>query len=163
MTQDTSRERVTTTHDPAHGGDPRLVVAPSEHPWPGDRRGVHHLTAEVTTIGSAEDCDIVVPDLEDYVAQVRHDRDDEYVVVRLGAPGTVRVTGEAVAARILRTGSRLTVGARDDATLTFAREEYADHGRPFGGRAGGEIGHQRPQPPRPGGDAHDRKAAWETP
>ena len=32
--------------------------------------------------------------------------------------------------------------------MSFYREEYADHGRPYGGRVGGEIGHQRPQPPR---------------
>ena len=32
--------------------------------------------------------------------------------------------------------------------MSFYREEYADHGRPYGGRAGGEIGHQRPQPAR---------------
>ena len=32
--------------------------------------------------------------------------------------------------------------------LSFFREEYADHGRPYGGRIGGELGHQRPQPSR---------------
>ena len=32
--------------------------------------------------------------------------------------------------------------------LTFVREEYADHGRPYGGRIGGELGHQRRQPSR---------------
>jgi hypothetical protein len=34
--------------------------------------------------------------------------------------------------------------------MSFYREEYADHGRPYGGRLGGEIGHQRQQPPRSG-------------
>ena len=28
------------------------------------------------------------------------------------------------------------------------REEYADHGRPYGGRVGGELAFQKPQPPR---------------
>jgi hypothetical protein len=32
--------------------------------------------------------------------------------------------------------------------LTFVREEYADHGRPYGGRIGGELGRQRRQPSR---------------
>jgi hypothetical protein len=47
--------------------------------------------------------------------------------------------------RILRTGCRLEVG---DWVLVFARDEHADHGRPYGGRIGGELGHQRPQPAR---------------
>ena len=32
--------------------------------------------------------------------------------------------------------------------LSFSREEYADHGRPAGGRLGGEFGHHRSQPSR---------------
>ena len=47
---------------------------------------------------------------------------------------------------ILRTGARIDVGGH---SLSFFREEYADHGRPYGGRSGGEIGYQRRQPPRP--------------
>ena len=31
--------------------------------------------------------------------------------------------------------------------MVYAREEYADHGRPYGGRVGGEVGHQKAQPP----------------
>ena len=38
--------------------------------------------------------------------------------------------------------------------MSFYREEYADHGRPYGGRIGGEIGHQRPQPARHLRDPH---------
>jgi predicted GNAT family acetyltransferase len=33
--------------------------------------------------------------------------------------------------------------------LVFARDEFADHGRPYGGRNGGEGAHQRRQAPRP--------------
>lgn len=136
---------VTTTHDPAHGGDPRLVQAPREDWWPGDARAVHHLRGEVTVFGSADDCDVPLPGVDPYVAEVRHDAEDEYVLVRLGTPGTVRVNGEPVAARTLRTGSRVQLGGH---TFSFVREEYADHGRPYGGRVGGELGHQKPQPPR---------------
>jgi hypothetical protein len=39
--------------------------------------------------------------------------------------------------------------------MTFFREEFADHGRPYGGRVGGEIGHQRPQPERPQRRRHE--------
>jgi hypothetical protein len=137
------RPPVTTTHDPEGGGSPRLVLAPSDL---RPRRLVFPLRPGVTQIGSAEECAIVLPGLQRFHAEVRHDDADEFVVVRLGAPGTTRVNGEPVTARTLRTGSRLDLGAW---TLTYYREEYADHGRPYGGRLGGEIGHQRPQPPRP--------------
>ena len=139
------RRPVTTTHDPEGGGEPRLVLAASDL-HPGDQRRVFGLRPGVTTIGSAAECDITLPGLDDYHAEVRHDDQDEFVVVRLGAPGSTRVNGEPVAARMLRTGSRLHLGAW---TLTYFREEFADHGRPYGGRVGGEVGHQRPQPPRP--------------
>ena len=56
------------------------------------------------------------------------------------------VNGAPVDSSLLRTASRVQLG---EWTMTFYREEYADHGRPYGGRVGGEIGHQRPQPPRP--------------
>jgi len=39
--------------------------------------------------------------------------------------------------------------------FTFARDEYADHGRPFGGREGGELADQPVQPPRPDYAEHD--------
>jgi hypothetical protein len=99
----------------------------------------------VTTIGSAEGCDIRLPGLEPQHAEVRHDADDEYVLVHTARLGTSRVNGEPVRQRILRTASRVQLGGW---TLSFYREEYADHGRPFGGRIGGELGHQRPQPSR---------------
>ncbi len=137
------RPPVTTTHDPRGGGNPRLIMAPRPDPWPGDRQPVFPLR-DVTTIGSAEHCDIRLPGLAPLHAEVRHDSDDEYVFVHLSRVEESRVNGEPVRQRILRTASRLDMG---DWTLTFYREEYADHGRPYGGRIGGELGHQRRQPP----------------
>jgi hypothetical protein len=139
------RGPVTTTHDPGGGGHPRLILAPRADPWPGDRQPVYALGRSVTTIGSAADCDVRLPGLEPRHAEVRHDADDEYVLVRLGRTGDVRVNGEPVGQRILRTASRVELGGW---TMSFYREEYADHGRPYGGRIGGELGHQRPQPSR---------------
>jgi hypothetical protein len=139
------RGPVTTTHDPGGGGNPRLILAPRPDPWPGDRQPVYPLGRTVTTIGSGPGCDIRLPGLEPLHAEVRHDADDEYVLVRTGPAGEVRVNGERVAQRILRTASRVELGGW---TLSFYREEYADHGRPYGGRIGGELGHQRPQPAR---------------
>jgi hypothetical protein len=139
------RRPVTTTHDPRGGGNPRLVLAPRTDPWPGDEQPVFPLRGQVTTIGSAADCDIRLPGLQPQHAEVRHDDADELVVLHLGRGEPVRVSGEPVRQRILRTGSRVEIGAW---TMTYFREEYADHGRPYGGRIGGELGHQKPQPPR---------------
>jgi hypothetical protein len=139
------RRKVTTTHDPLHGGNPRLVMASSQHPGPDERRRVFRLTGEVTTIGSAADCDIRLPGLAPKQAEVHHDEWDEYVLVRTAAGGTTRVNGAETERALLRTGTGVQVG---DWVLSYVREEYADHGRPYGGRIGGELGHQRPQPPQ---------------
>ena len=64
----------------------------------------------------------------------------------------VAVNGAPVDSSVLRTASRVDLG---DRTMSFYREEHADHGRPYGGRAGGEIGHQRPQPTRPTAQTRD--------
>jgi hypothetical protein len=141
------RRRVTTTHDPERGGNPRLVVAPGPHPRPGDVRQVFALRGEVTTIGSDPQCDIRLPGLEPRHAEVRHDQRDEFVLVRVGPGGRTAVNGRPVDTALLRTASRVELG---EVTLSFFREEYADHGRPYGGRLGGEFGQNRPQPPRSG-------------
>ncbi len=133
---------VTTTHDPYGGGDPRLVVPAG--PWPWDEAQVHHLRHGVTTIGSHPDNDIVLALASPFQAEVRRDEFDEYVLVHLGGELPTRVHGARVSRSVLRTGSRVQVG---DAVLAYVRAEYADHGRPHGGRLGGEVGHQRPQPP----------------
>ncbi len=133
--------RVTTTHDPHHGGLPRLVVVPADGIWVPEQK-VHWLQREVTSVGSDPACDVVLPGLDPCHAEVRHDGRDEFVVV---AHGPVKVNGQPVTEALLRTGSRVDVGGH---RLAFVREEYADHGRPFGGRIGGELGYQRPQPPR---------------
>ena len=137
---------VTTTHDPRGGGYPRMIMAPRPHPKPDDRQPVWALRDDVTTIGSAAGCDIRLPRLEPLHAEIRHDEDDEFVLVRLGRPGNTRVNGAPVDTARLRTASRVEVGGW---TMSFYREEFADHGRPYGGRIGGELGRQRPQPARP--------------
>ncbi len=135
--------QVTTTHAAYGGGDPRLVLAPREGAWEDGRQPAFRLRRGVVTIGSAEDCNVCLPGLEPLHAEVHHDEDDEFFVVAAG--GETRVNGERVDRHLLRTASRVSVGPW---TMTFYREEYADHGRPYGGRVGGEIGHQRPQPGR---------------
>jgi hypothetical protein len=120
-------------------------MAPRPDPWPGDIQEVFRLRGEVTTIGSDPECDIVLAGLDPVHAEVRHDDLDEYVLVRLGRPEATRVHGAAIDTAVLRTASRIELG---EWVMSFYREEFADHGRPYGGRVGGEIGRQRPQPPR---------------
>ncbi|MEP6762587.1 MAG: FHA domain-containing protein, partial [Sporichthyaceae bacterium] len=134
-----------TTHDPAHGGGARLMIGKQDL-WKGHGLGVYWLDAERTTIGSGPECDIVLAGLAPHHATVVHDEIDEFRVSPASADVVVRVHGERVhGSRLLRTGSRVELG---DLALGFYREEFADHGRPYGGRIGGEAGHQRPQPPR---------------
>lgn len=136
-----ARRPVGTTHATAGAGGPRLVVA-----WDytvGDERAPTYWLQETTVIGSDPSCDIVLPGLEPRHAIVDHTENDEYMVTT--AQGTTRIHGAGATGQLLRTGARLEVGPH---TLVFYREEYADHGRPYGGRIGGELGHQRLQPPR---------------
>ena len=137
--------RVTTTHDPDRGGNPRLILPLGAYAMKGDRPTEFALRAEVTTIGSGADCDIRLAGLEPLHAEIRHDDDDEFVLTRIGGAAETRVHGAPVQSALLRTGSRIDLGGRQ---LTFFREEYADHGRPYGGRNGGEFSHQRSQPSR---------------
>ena len=137
------RRKVTTTHDPSGSGAARLVLKKQDM-WEGEHQPVFWLNEKETTIGSDPSCDIVLRDLAPLHTTVRHDSEDEYVLGNLGPEA--RVHGAVVHAfAVLRTGARIDVGRHQ---LSFYREEYADHGRPHGGRIGGEAGHQQRQPPR---------------
>jgi len=135
----------TTTHAGWGEGDPRLLVT---------GEGVHHthlLRGDRVRIGSGPDCDLRLEGLEALHAEIDHDTEDEYVLVlrgpaedSSGSPrplATVQTEGE-----VLRTGAQFTLGPW---RFVFVRAEFADHGRPYGGREGGEGAHQQPQPPRP--------------
>lgn len=139
------RRPVTTTHDPERGGNPRLTLPLGPYPQVGDKPSVFRLRDDVTTIGSAEDCHIRLAGLQPVHAEIRHDERDDFVIVRIARGDGLRVHGELVDSAILRTGTRVDLG---EVQLTYVREEYADHGRPYGGRIGGELGHQRTQPSR---------------
>ncbi len=139
-----ARRQVTTTHDPGRGGSPRLVLEKASV-WGGERQPVFWLEDGVT-IGSAPGSGIELPGLAALHARLVHDQDDEWVVEAVD--GTTRVHGAQVDRQILRTGARVEVGEH---VLAFRRDEHADHGRPYYGRVGGELGRQLPQPPRPSG------------
>lgn len=137
------RRVVTTTHDPRGGGRPRLVFALGPAPQPGDEQRVVALPPTTTVIGSGPDADLRLAGLDARHAEVRRDEQDEYVLVPLGDPALTRVNGASADRHVLRTGCRIELGPW---TMAYRRDEYADHGRPYGGRSGGELSRQRPQP-----------------
>ena len=136
------RRRVTTTHDPLGRGDPRLVYYLPPGPEQGSPRQTAYLHRGTTTIGSDPGSDVVVPGLAARHAEVRRDPAvDEYLVHAVD--GEVSVAGAVVGQGVvLRTGATVTCG---DQRFVYVREEFADHGRPYGGREGGEFSRQRPQ------------------
>jgi hypothetical protein len=135
---------VTTTHDPGHGGNPSLVLPARREHGAATGQVVFPLRAR-TSLGSDPGCDVCLAGLPPVQAVVVHDEDDELVLVDQVGAGTTRVNGEQVERKVLRTGHRIELGSW---TFVYSRAEYADHGRPFGGRVGGELGHQKPQPGR---------------
>lgn len=141
------RRHVGTTHDPGRGGEARLYLAQGSLPGVGAPR-VFWLSPG-DRIGSGADCEIRLPGLAEVHAVLRHDDNDEWAVETVG--GTTRVHGRPVMRENLRTGTAVTVGEH---RLSFFREEFADHGRPYGGRIGGELGRQRAQEPRARQDSH---------
>lgn len=144
------RRRVTTTHYLPGSGRPRLIFAVGSGDWNGSRPREFDLLPDRTLVGSGPDADLRLEGLEKHHAEIRHNEDDEYVLYSYAATGGGRpnLPHSSDDARILRTGSRIEIGPW---RLAFYREEFADHGRPFGGRVGGEYAFQKQQPVRPYG------------
>ncbi len=141
------RRQLTTTHYGHGSGRPRLIFVVGSENWDGQRPREFTLTPTTTTIGSASTADLCLAGLKGIHAEIRHDTNDEYVLHLVAdksaddaAPVLVDLTHGA--GRVLRTGARIELGPW---RMAFFREEYADHGRPFGGRVGGELAYQRPQ------------------
>lgn len=135
------RKHVTTTHGAPGSGRPRLVLVKDDSESGPGPVLEFNLVGERTVIGSDDSCDLQLSGLDSVHAEISHDEFDEYVLSRSGeAGGSVsRSVDEQV---MLRTGSRIDMGPW---RLVFIREEFADHGRPFGGRQGGEFAFQKPQ------------------
>lgn len=113
---------------PASGGS-APASADGEQREFGLRRGV-------TVIGSAPDADLRLAGLDGHHAEVRREEGDEYVYVDLGTSAGSHVDGQPMGQQALHTGDRIELGQW---TLTYYRGEFADHGRPNGGRQGGEL------------------------
>ena len=144
------RRGVTTTHYTHGSGRPRLIFVVGSTNWNGQMPREFDLLPGTTTIGSSAQADLQLPGLKPLHAEIRHDDNDEYRLFAIGeVSGSSRPADEAPSSakgQILRTGSRLEMGPW---RMGYFREEFADHGRPFGGRVGGEFAVQKPQPSRP--------------
>jgi hypothetical protein len=138
------RRRVTTTHSDFGAGRPRLIFVVGSTNWNGQKPREFTLLPGITTIGSAPSADLQLEGLEPFHAEIRHDDTDEYVLHSLAK--VEGGSGDNANVRVLRTGSRIEMGQW---RIGYFREEYADHGRPHGGRLGGELAYQKPQPSRP--------------
>ncbi|WP_298861173.1 FHA domain-containing protein [uncultured Microbacterium sp.] len=140
MEKDLSRRPAdaTTTHARWGAGDPRLLVSQE------DVREVFPLTADQVRFGSAPDSELLLAGADPLHATITHDDRDEFVLEMHGEGEMNAGTDDR--SETLRTGARFTVAGW---TLVFVREEFADHGRPYGGREGGELSDQPAQPQRP--------------
>lgn len=124
------------------GGRPRLIFVLGGSAPAGAVPREFTLREDMTTrIGSGEDADLQLDGLAERHAEIRCE-DDEYVLVDLGARGGSRVDGQSVQRAPLHTGDRIELG---DWTMSYLRDEHADHGRPFGGREGGESFTEHPR------------------
>lgn len=132
---DSREPTITTTHAAWGAGHPRILVVGESG------RYVHEINCDLTHIGSADDSDLLLPSTDPLHAKILHDTTDEYVLTMVGEGKTSFGPHET-----LRTGAHFTAGPWE---LVFVRDEFADHGRPYGGRRGGELAYQRPQAPRP--------------
>jgi FHA domain-containing protein len=132
---------VSSTHQ--GGGRPRLRFAMGDSAPQGSQPREFSLIDEAaTSIGSGAGADLQLDGIAERHAEIRYEPGDEYVLVDLGGPGGSRVNGQPVERAELHTGDRIELG---DWTMSYYREEYADHGRPFGGRQGGESLHEHPR------------------
>jgi hypothetical protein len=139
------RRQATTTHYLPGAGRPRLIFTALSATWDGRAPREFNLLPDVTVIGSADSSDLVLPGLDAVHARIVHDDRDEYVLYVTGnEPHTqpMLLDDRPNAGRILRTGALITLGSW---RLAFFREEFADHGRPFGGRDGRKFPVQRQQ------------------
>lgn len=136
--------RPTTTHASWGAGNPHLRITGGD-----EDRVIFELTEHDITIGSDQKSALVLPGADPLHARIIHDERDEYVLTMFGTGEMSSVqdaSDEGPRSTVLRTGTRFTIG---EWLLVFGREEFADHGRPYGGRQGGEGGHQVRQPDRP--------------
>ena len=140
------KRTVTTTHYLPGSGRPRLIFVIGSENWNGQMPREFNLLPTGTTIGSGAEADLQLEGLSPVHAEIRHTADDEYVLFPIGElAGSSKLpesNGRRDGGQVLRTGTRIELGKWK---MAYFREEFADHGRPHGGRVGGELARQKPQ------------------
>lgn len=138
--------KVTTTHYLPGSGRPRLIFVIGSENWNGQMPREFDLSPEGTTIGSGAEADLQLEGLAPIHAEIRHTTDDEYVLYPIGdlsgSSSLPATSARKDGGQVLRTGTRIELGPWK---MAYFREEFADHGRPYGGRLGGELSRQKPQ------------------
>lgn len=134
-----------TTHAEFGAGRPRLIFKVGEN-WDGTPPREFDLLIDRTRIGSGDDMDLQLEGLLPFHAEITHTENDEYLLQHVTADDEQNepildssgLPGEG----ILRTGAPVDLGTW---SMSYYRDEFADHGRPGGGREGGEGEHQPSQ------------------
>lgn len=154
MSTENTEPEVTTTHAERGAGRPRLLITTDEDRYIEGEPHTVNLSKEITGIGSSQFADVYLEDADSEHAEIRHTESDEFVLLLHGEartssqPNTELPSGEE--GYMLRSGYSFVIGGHN---LSFERDEFADHGRPYGGRQGGEYAKQRQQGPRPGANS----------
>jgi hypothetical protein len=142
MPNDNSGNNAADDQVPVRGGHPRLVIATGGHAPAGspEAAGIQRaftLDGDVVTIGSGDTQDVQLDGLEPEHGVIRREPDaDEWVYSDIHPSTGSQVDGVLTDGAGLHHGDRLELGA---VTLVFQRDEDADHGRPDGGREGGDF------------------------
>lgn len=134
-----------TTHASGGAGHPRMILSVNDASAdlaPGSPERELALNTDSTAFGSGAAADVTLAGLAALHAEVLRDERDEYRIFDRSGGGTT-VDGAIADGTLLHTGDRVSMG---EWTMSFYREEFADHGRPFGGRQGGELAVDDPQP-----------------
>ncbi|WP_105565325.1 FHA domain-containing protein [Microbacterium halophytorum] len=141
MSKQMTAPQTTTTHGPWGSGNPHLSIRRSDH------RMDFALVSGTVRLGAAPDMELIVPGAEPHHATIVHNEYDEFVLTMHGE-GEMNAAPENPNERTetLRSGARFTIGGWE---FVFWRAEASDHGRPYGGRNGGEGAHEHGQNPRP--------------
>jgi hypothetical protein len=142
MSSDHDHDQPTDDDVPVRAGHPRLVVAsggsaPVGSPEAAGIQPTFTLDADLVTLGSADTQDIQLAGLAPEHGEIRREADEDEWVYRDVHPSTAsRVDGVVTDGIGLHHGDRLDLGP---VMLVFQRDEAVDHGRPAGGREGGDF------------------------
>ena len=86
-------------------------------------------------MGSDPANDLCLEGLAPFLAEIHRNESDDYILTSCTSSARIRVHGRQADKVELHAGARIELGSW---VMSFTRSEFADHGRPNGGRQGGE-------------------------